>query len=397
MFSGIVREVGEVVVKQESAEGATLQIRCSRLLKDLEMGDSVSIDGVCLTVSKKNSAGFEVQASPETLRRTNLVDRACGDQVNLEPAACLKDFLGGHLVQGHVDGTGEVISVRREGNSCIVRFAAPSGVLTYCILKGSIAVNGVSLTISDLDKHFFEVTIIPHTLKVTNFSDVWVGQQVNLESDMISKYVKSHVQRLLGILVILTFFASDLALGGTFSLRSGSILLYENMAGTKKTPFVIRVARFRPDTVLEWESVSNHGTLHLFQNAVQKGQRWTLTRLFETGADIESKEVMTIWLSKKMFQELMGKRATKVKFGRLPLKLAVHGEGPYTVRIDGKAKKIPVIYLRDDRQGEWSVQKDADNPILVEYTSRYFQHSLKVVHTSDKGQLRWIRKLPPVR
>ncbi len=197
MFTGIVREVGEILQKQLSEEGALLQLSCSaELYGELEIGHSVSIDGVCLTVSQKSSGAFEVEATPETLRLTNLGGRQSSDPVNLEPAAKWSDFIGGHLVQGHADGTGKVASRSPEGNSWIFGIEAPRNVLEHCVLKGSIAVNGVSLTLSGLNSNSFEVTIIPHTFEVTNFRLLGVGDRVNLEADLISKYVEQHVDRI---------------------------------------------------------------------------------------------------------------------------------------------------------------------------------------------------------
>ena len=197
MFTGIVREVGKILEKQLSDEGAVFRLGCSaELYGELKIGHSISIDGVCLTVSQKFPGAFEVEATPETLRLTNLGRRQPSDRVNLEPAAKWSDFIGGHLVQGHADGTGRVTSRNPEGNSWIFGIEAPQNILEHCVLKGSIAVNGVSLTLSGLNSNSFEVTIIPHTLEVTNFRLLEVGDRVNLEADLISKYVEQHVDRI---------------------------------------------------------------------------------------------------------------------------------------------------------------------------------------------------------
>ncbi|MGH9338008.1 MAG: riboflavin synthase [Acidobacteriota bacterium] len=195
MFTGIIREKSTINQKRQSKEGAEFEVGSGKIAQELEIGGSISIDGCCLTVTELESNYFKVTATPETLRLTNLGDRRPGDQVNLELAARLSDFLGGHLVQGHVDETGELSSITQEGNSMIFRFHASGQILRYCVLKGSIAVNGVSLTVSNLNSDSFEVTIIPHTYEVTNFSSLKVGDRVNLEADIISKYVESHVRR----------------------------------------------------------------------------------------------------------------------------------------------------------------------------------------------------------
>jgi riboflavin synthase len=164
MFTGIVRETGEIIEKRSAEDGVTLRFRSGSLYNDLGIGHSICVDGVCLTVTHKGEDWVEVDATPETLRRSNLGSRAVGDGLNLEPAAKLSDFLGGHLVQGHVDATGEVVSLVTEGNSVIFQISAPEEVMRYCTFKGSITLNGISLTISALGTDYFEVTIIPHTL-----------------------------------------------------------------------------------------------------------------------------------------------------------------------------------------------------------------------------------------
>ncbi|HSR67455.1 MAG TPA: riboflavin synthase [Acidobacteriota bacterium] len=198
MFTGIVREKGEVAAVENSLAGSTLSLSCSQVLDDLKVGDSVSVSGVCLTVESLSSGGFEVTATPETLRRSTLGSLKEGDQVNLEPALRGADFLGGHLVQGHVDGRAQVASIREEGNSWIFRFQAGREILDFCVFKGSITLEGVSLTISALGPDWLEVTIIPHTYQATTFSNLRQGDHVNLETDVISKYVQSHVERILG-------------------------------------------------------------------------------------------------------------------------------------------------------------------------------------------------------
>jgi riboflavin synthase len=198
VFTGIVREAGEILERTESEGGVTFKIGCGTLIEDLAVGHSISVDGVCLTVTERNGSSLKVDATPETLRRSSLGSRKVGDHVNLEPSLRSFDFLGGHLVQGHVDATGVVESIRVEGNSSVFRISLPPEVGKYCVMKGSVSLDGISLTISALGDNFMEVTIIPHTLEVTNMSELRVGDQVNLEADVISKYVESHVQRYLG-------------------------------------------------------------------------------------------------------------------------------------------------------------------------------------------------------
>lgn len=197
MFTGIIRELGKVEEISQDSQGAVLRISCRRILPQLQTGDSVSVNGCCLTAEAVQEGSFRVAATPETLRRSSLGRLRGGCVVNLEPSMKPDEFLGGHLVQGHVDGAGQVDSMRREGNSVIFRFSVPRDIIRHCVLKGSIAIEGVSLTISDLGRDWLEVTIIPHTWEVTSFSSLDRGDRVNLESDVISKYVEKHVQRIL--------------------------------------------------------------------------------------------------------------------------------------------------------------------------------------------------------
>jgi riboflavin synthase len=198
MFTGIVREKGRILELRESEGGVTLRFECPGLWDELDTGASISVDGICLTVTGKGGRWVEVDATPETLRRTSLGDKSPGSTVNLEPPVRLSDVLGGHLVQGHVDAAGRIRSIRREGNSWVFRVEAPDEVLRYCVFKGSITLNGISLTVSGLGEDWFEVTIIPHTMAVTNMSDLREGDRVNLEADIISKYVEHHVRLALG-------------------------------------------------------------------------------------------------------------------------------------------------------------------------------------------------------
>ncbi|HLU99812.1 MAG TPA: riboflavin synthase [Acidobacteriota bacterium] len=194
MFTGIIQTTGSLQEKQQTADGATLRIQAPEVIPELRPGDSISVDGVCLTVKQLLADCLLVEASLETLRRSNLGDAEAGWSVNLELPVRPTEFLGGHLVQGHVDATGTVRRIREEGNSWIFSIEAPEQVLRYCVLKGSIAVNGISLTISGLSSTAFEVTIIPHTYEVTNLSRMVEGARVNLESDVISKYVENHLR-----------------------------------------------------------------------------------------------------------------------------------------------------------------------------------------------------------
>lgn len=189
MFTGIIEELG--VVKQiDRQKLIRLAILAKTVLEDLKIGDSVAVNGVCLTVVSFNTSEMMVEISPETLGVSNLGSLKVGDGVNLERAMRLNDRLGGHLVTGHVDGMGRIRERRPEGDSSVLRIETPSEVLRYCVKKGSIAVDGVSLTINELTDKDFLVTIIPHTAKVTTLGLKGIGDAVNLEVDLIGKYVE---------------------------------------------------------------------------------------------------------------------------------------------------------------------------------------------------------------
>jgi len=187
MFTGIVRERGRVASVEEGPDGVRLEISAPETASQLGIGDSVSVSGACLTATEISNGSFSVTAVAETLSRTTLGRLSTEDDVNLETAARVGDPLGGHFVQGHVDGLGRVASV---GDGGRVRIEAGPEILRYCVEKGSIAVDGVSLTIAGLRDGAFEVALIPHTLEVTTLGALEPGDEVNLEVDVLAKYVE---------------------------------------------------------------------------------------------------------------------------------------------------------------------------------------------------------------
>jgi riboflavin synthase len=189
MFSGIVEGLGQVGGLQRRGDSARLQV-VSPLAARLKVGDSVSVNGVCLTVVAKDERRFTVQIAPETMRRTNLGGLRSRERVNLELALKAGDRLGGHLVQGHVDGVGCIRRQQRNLGYAVWTISAPRELMKYVIPKGSIAVDGVSLTIVETKAGQFSVSLIPHTLKHTTLGQKKVGQKVNLEVDMMGKYVE---------------------------------------------------------------------------------------------------------------------------------------------------------------------------------------------------------------
>jgi riboflavin synthase len=190
MFTGIVRERGRVVAAEGGDDARHFRIEAPGTSGRLAVGDSVSIDGCCLTATAVSDGTFSVTAVPESLSRTTLGRLEPGDEVNLETATRAGEPLGGHYVQGHVDGVGRVASVEPEEEGARMWIEAPPELLRYCIEKGSIAVDGVSLTISSLREGAFEVALIPHTLSETTFGALTAGDEVNLEVDVLAKYVE---------------------------------------------------------------------------------------------------------------------------------------------------------------------------------------------------------------
>lgn len=191
MFTGIVREVGRVVAAEGGADdGAVLVVDAPETAVGVEVGGSVAIDGVCLTVETVSGRQLRFHAVPETLARTTLARLVPGDAVNIEPALRAGEPLGGHYVQGHVDGIGTVRAVEEEGEGRRVSIAAPAELLRYCVEKGSITIDGVSLTVAALGADRFSVALIPHTLAMTTLGALVPGQEVNLEFDVLAKYVE---------------------------------------------------------------------------------------------------------------------------------------------------------------------------------------------------------------
>lgn len=194
MFSGIIEEMGAVTVLRKTLAGARLTILASTVMDDLKIGDSVSVNGICLTVVSRSERDFSVEVSPETLSVSTLGGFAVGMPVNLERAMKLNERIGGHLVAGHVDGVGVIRSRQQDSNAIVFTIGAPPEILRYCVAKGSITVDGISLTINSMTEHGFSVAIIPHTAKVTILGLKQVNDPVNLESDLIGKYVERLLQ-----------------------------------------------------------------------------------------------------------------------------------------------------------------------------------------------------------
>ena len=187
MFTGIVEEVGQVA----SLSDYRLVIQAETVLEDVHMGDSISVNGACLTVVEFGSDSFAVDLAPETLRRTSLGQVGAGSAVNLERALAAHDRMGGHIVQGHVDGTGDITAITPEADCFILEIETPASLTPYIVEKGFIAVDGISLTVVQSSEPRFTISLIPFTMQHTNLREREVGDKVNLEADILAKYVES--------------------------------------------------------------------------------------------------------------------------------------------------------------------------------------------------------------
>jgi riboflavin synthase len=197
VFTGLIQDVGAVESVDAGAAGAKLWI-ATGLASEIGLGDSVAVDGCCLTATDVNEIGFETEAMNQTLRVTALTGLVAGSRVNLELAMKASDRLGGHIVQGHVDGVGEVLSVAADGFARRLRVALPGELLRYAIDKGSIALAGVSLTVAELGEGWVEVSLIPETLERTTLGGLEAGSKINVECDIVAKYVERLVSPFAG-------------------------------------------------------------------------------------------------------------------------------------------------------------------------------------------------------
>lgn len=190
MFTGIVEEVGSIAGVERGAKSAKLKINAKTVLEGTKLGDSIAVNGVCLTVTSMANGTFTADVMAETLRRSSLGALSTGSMVNLERAMAADGRFGGHIVSGHIDATGTVKSLVREDNAVWVTIAAESSVLRYIVEKGSIAIDGISLTVAYVDDSCFKVSVIPHTAKETTLLQKKTGDIVNLECDVIAKYIE---------------------------------------------------------------------------------------------------------------------------------------------------------------------------------------------------------------
>lgn len=185
MFTGIIEEVG----KLKNFDGGRIEVNCEKVLSDVSIGDSIDVNGICLTVTNFGKDFFTADVMPETVRRTSLGEVAAGGALNLERAMKVDDRFGGHIVSGHIDDVGKILTIRIEGNAVFIDVTAPPNILRQIAEKGSVALDGISLTVVDATSEKFCVSMIPHTLSVTNFKFKHVGSLVNIETDILAKYI----------------------------------------------------------------------------------------------------------------------------------------------------------------------------------------------------------------
>ena len=200
MFTGIVEEVGTIKkIERQSAQSIVLTVQAKKVLTDMKLGDSMAVDGICLTVSRFNTTCFQVDVMPETMLATSLGGLSVGEQVNLERSIKANGRFGGHFVSGHIDGTGEILSKEEQENAVLYTIKLARKLATYTMLKGSIAIDGVSLTVFGRDEQTITISLIPHTRMETNLGGKKPGDIVNIECDLLLKYVNQTMFEQMGL------------------------------------------------------------------------------------------------------------------------------------------------------------------------------------------------------
>ncbi|CAM5207606.1 Riboflavin synthase OS=Ureibacillus acetophenoni OX=614649 GN=SAMN05877842_11851 PE=4 SV=1 [Ureibacillus acetophenoni] len=193
MFTGIIEEIGKVTAIKKDSTSMELTLHCPKILTDAHLGDSISVNGVCLTITNLQSDNMTVDVMPETVKATNIHQLKIGDRVNLERAMSANGRFGGHFVSGHVDGSGTIRSIKPVSNAVYIEIDVDKEIANNCIPRGSITIDGTSLTIFDVTEHSVTISLIPHTHSETILGMKKVGDQVNIETDLLGKYVKHHL------------------------------------------------------------------------------------------------------------------------------------------------------------------------------------------------------------
>jgi len=195
MFTGIIEEIGIIKSIRANSQGLDIVISAEKIFDDLKVGDSIAVNGCCQTITSIWNNEFTIQAVNETVKLTTFKNFKYGEKVNLERAVTPTTRLGGHIVSGHIDGIGHIVAINKEGNSIIYEISAPENIMKYMIYKGSITIDGTSLTLCDLSDSGFKVSIIPHTYNNTIFKNLVTGDEVNLEPDILAKYIEKFIQK----------------------------------------------------------------------------------------------------------------------------------------------------------------------------------------------------------
>lgn len=187
------------------------------------------------------------------------------------------------------------------------------------------------------------------------------------------------------------------AFGTNLELGARTILVYSNVSGDNEVRFILRIVRFRPDIFLEWESVAQQGTVHFYRKAVEQGKGITLSRLFDNGVDVESKDVMSKWLPLAAYETLLREGEVKIDLNNNSAQLELVDEGTRDLKVDGQSVPLPVIVAEDNRRGLWTFLKNAANPLLIEYKTPYYHEFLHSITTQGAGDFRWVRQVPPIK
>ncbi|SER43849.1 riboflavin synthase [Lachnobacterium bovis] len=195
MFTGIIEEIGKIKRITKNGNYMKLEIECQTVLEDINLGDSIAVNGVCLTANRISEKSFTVDVMSETVKRTSLASLKTNSKVNLERAMPLNGRFGGHIVSGHIDGVGHISKMKKDGNAIWIYIEAPKNIIDLIVMKGSITIDGISLTVAYLDTTSFAVSIIPHTKDATTLVSKKLGEVVNLENDIIGKYIRSFLTK----------------------------------------------------------------------------------------------------------------------------------------------------------------------------------------------------------
>ena len=241
------------------------------------------------------------------------------------------------------------------------------------------------------------MTIIPHTLEVTNLGRYESSEVVNLEVDMISKYVELHVKRTLVSCFLIFLFSLGGLQASSFDIDANTILIYENKTLKDTSQIVIRVARYQPDIVMEWETSSDQGTVQLLSRAVDRADHFTLRGLFKVGVNSVSGDEMTIWLSRALYDRVVSGKAKTLALDPTVLQIKRCRRENIDIAVNEETDIFPTVVVEDNRGGEWAFLEDRQNPLLAKYTTRFYETKLSRVVNPDKVSLRWIKQLPPIQ